>query len=64
VSAAAGTTSAGTAVPAAAAPVSPRAACAGRSNFSIVYCMEQQCERDRFRNHPQCISLRATGEVE
>lgn len=64
VSAAAGTTSAGTAVPAAAAPVSPRAACAGRSNFSLVYCMEQQCERDRFRNHPQCISLRATGEVE
>jgi serine/threonine protein kinase len=64
VSAGAGTTSAGTAVPAAPAPTSPRAACAGRSNFSLVYCMEQQCERDRFRNHPQCISLRATGEVE
>jgi len=46
------------------APASPRAACAGRSNFSLVYCMEQQCERDRFRNHPQCVSLRATGEVE
>jgi hypothetical protein len=46
------------------APTSPRAACAGRSNFSLVYCMEQQCERERFRNHPQCISLRATGEVE
>jgi serine/threonine protein kinase len=62
--AAGGTTSASTSAPSVPVPATPRAACAGRSNFSLVYCMEQQCERERFRNHPQCISLRATGEVE
>jgi hypothetical protein len=49
---------------AAALPESPRAACGGRANFSLLYCMEQQCERAQFADHPQCVRLRATGEVE
>ena len=48
----------------AALPESPRAACGGRANFSLLYCMEQQCERAQFADHPQCVRLRATGEVE
>ena len=43
---------------------SPRAACGGRTNFSLLYCMEQQCERGQFADHPQCVRLRATGEVD
>jgi serine/threonine protein kinase len=51
-------------VKAATLPESPRAACGGRTNFSLLYCMEQQCERAQFADHPQCVRLRATGEVE
>ncbi len=49
---------------AALAPTSPRAACAGRSNFSLLYCMQGLCEQSRFADHPQCRRLRQTGDVE
>jgi serine/threonine protein kinase len=42
----------------------PRAECGNRTNFSLLYCMEQQCQRGQFADHPQCVRLRATGEVD
>jgi serine/threonine protein kinase len=41
----------------------PRAACGGRSNFSLYYCMKTQCRQPRFASHPQCVRLRETDEV-
>ncbi|MEY4564687.1 MAG: hypothetical protein RLZZ618_3964 [Pseudomonadota bacterium] len=35
-------------------PATPRAACAGKSNFSLEYCMQTQCKQARFSRHPQC----------
>lgn len=46
------------------APASPRAVCAGRNNFSLLYCMQRQCEQSRFVDHPQCRSLREKGDLE
>lgn len=44
-------------------PSSPRAACGSRTNFSLYYCMQSQCKRGYFFNHPQCIHLREHDEV-
>jgi non-specific serine/threonine protein kinase len=44
-------------------PISPREACGARSNFALYRCMTQQCQRDRFYSHPQCVRLRQTDEV-
>ncbi|MCV4714207.1 hypothetical protein OFC05_29505, partial [Escherichia coli] len=44
-------------------PTSPREACGGRTQFALYYCMQRQCERGVFYNHPQCQRLRATDEV-
>lgn len=44
-------------------PATPRAACGTRSNFALVYCMQQQCKRWKFNNHPQCIEMERRGEL-
>lgn len=43
--------------------VSPAAACAPRSNFSLYQCMKSKCQEDAYYTHPQCIRLRRTDEV-
>jgi hypothetical protein len=44
-------------------PATPRAACGGRSNFALVYCMQQQCKRWKFNTHPQCLEFERRGEL-
>lgn len=44
-------------------PATPRAACGNRSNFALVYCMQQQCKRWKFNTHPQCLELERRGEL-
>jgi hypothetical protein len=51
------------AIPAPTPLPSPRATCGDRSNFSLVYCMQQQCRRPAYSAHPQCREFRRTGEV-
>jgi len=41
----------------------PRAACGKRANFSLLYCMQTQCRKPRFDQHPQCVELRRRGEI-
>jgi serine/threonine protein kinase len=41
----------------------PRAACGNRSNFALVYCMQQQCKKPRYTTHPQCNEMRLRGEL-
>jgi serine/threonine protein kinase len=41
----------------------PRATCAGKANFSLVYCMQTQCSRPHFSRHPQCVAFRIDGEA-
>lgn len=50
----------------AAAPegATPRAACGTRANFSLLYCMQTQCKKPRFTQHPQCLELRRHGEID
>ena len=40
---------------------SPLAACGSRTQFSLVYCMQQQCKRPAYKAHPQCADLRNGG---
>lgn len=42
----------------------PRQACGGRSDFSLYYCMKQQCEKPRFESHAQCRRLQQTDSVD
>ncbi|HZE92554.1 MAG TPA: protein kinase, partial [Rhizobacter sp.] len=49
--------------PAPAVPENPRAMCSGRSNFSLVYCMQTQCKQPKFSHHAQCEELRKHGGV-
>jgi hypothetical protein len=42
---------------------SPRAMCGDRANFSLVYCMQQQCRKPAYSAHAQCREFRRTGEV-
>lgn len=49
--------------PTPAEPNNPRAVCGSRSNFALVYCMQQQCKRWKFTNHPQCIDMERRGEL-
>jgi serine/threonine protein kinase len=46
-----------------ATPTNPRAVCAGKANFSLVYCMQTQCSRSHFSRHPQCVAFRIDGEA-
>jgi serine/threonine protein kinase len=47
----------------AAAATTPRGTCSGRSNFSLVYCMQNQCSKPVFSRHSQCVAFRIDGEV-
>ena len=40
---------------------SPLAACGSRTQFSLVYCMQQQCTRPADKAHPQCVDVRNGG---
>ncbi|HEX6706585.1 MAG TPA: protein kinase [Albitalea sp.] len=40
--------------PATSEPGTPRQACGARVFLALALCMEQQCERPRFKGHPQC----------
>lgn len=40
---------------------SPLAACGSRTQFSLVYCMQQQCTRPAYKAHPQCVDVRNGG---
>lgn len=49
---------------AAAAEVStPRAACGGRVQFSLYYCMQTQCKKPQYYKHPQCRALRERDTI-
>jgi serine/threonine protein kinase len=43
-------------------PASPREACGSRVFLALAVCMEEVCERPRFKNHPQCEKVRAIVE--
>ena len=44
-------------------PDNPRAVCGPRSNFSLLYCMQTQCNKPKFAQHAQCLVLRRQGEI-
>lgn len=44
-------------------PNNPRAVCGLRTNFSLYYCMQTQCKRPQFLQHPQCVDLRQNDTV-
>ena len=44
-------------------PNNPRAVCGLRTNFSLYYCMQTQCKRPQFLQHPQCLDLRQSDTV-
>lgn len=48
----------------AATGASPRAACAGRTEFALYRCMLQQCQVKRWAVHPQCVRLRLDDRVD
>ena len=37
---------------------SPREACGSRKFIALLFCMQQQCDTPRFREHAQCVRLR------
>jgi serine/threonine protein kinase len=41
---------------------SPRDACGSRVFLALAVCMEEQCERPRFKSHPQCDRVREIME--
>ena len=43
-------------------PASPRQACGSRVFLALAACMEAQCERQRFKSHPQCDKVREMVE--
>ncbi len=45
-------------------PNNPRAMCGTRANFSLVYCMQTQCNRPKFAQHAQCVDMRRRGEID
>lgn len=48
---------------AAATAGSPRATCAGRTEFALYRCVLQQCQARRWARHPQCVKLRTEDRV-
>ncbi|HEV6966286.1 MAG TPA: hypothetical protein VK305_12810, partial [Roseateles sp.] len=50
------------AVPASAAsaaePRSPTEACGRRVLLALAWCVDRQCEKPEFQNHPECVRLR------
>jgi hypothetical protein len=52
------------AAPATAAATSPREICGARTQFSLYWCMTQQCERAAWARHPQCVRFKRTDQVD
>ena len=48
---------------AAAAPASPRAVCAARTEFALFRCMQTQCRSARWSAHTQCVRMRAGDPI-
>jgi hypothetical protein len=40
-----------------------RALCANRSQFALMYCLQQQCAKPSWRDHSQCRELRRRGDI-
>src|SRR5205814_3285373 len=40
------------------APATPREACGSRVFLALALCMEEQCDKPRFKSHPQCEKVR------
>jgi serine/threonine protein kinase len=47
---------------AAAGPASPREACGSRVFLALAVCMEEQCDKPRYKSHPQCDRVREIVE--
>jgi serine/threonine protein kinase len=45
------------------ATASPQALCGGRTQFSLLYCLQEQCAKPTWRNHAQCNELRRRGDI-
>jgi hypothetical protein len=45
------------------AATSPQALCGGRTQFSLLYCLQEQCAKPAWRNHAQCNELRRRGDI-
>jgi len=41
----------------------PRSVCGNRQNFSLLYCMRQQCKQPRFAGHARCVELRRSDSL-
>jgi len=39
-------------------PRSPTEACGRRVLLALAWCIDRQCERPVFQNHPECVKLR------
>ncbi len=44
-------------------PASPREACGGRIFVALARCLSRECETPRFKNHPECVKLRAEDKA-
>ena len=43
---------------------SGREICGARAQFSLYWCMTQQCERAAWARHPQCVRFKRTDQVD
>jgi hypothetical protein len=39
-------------------PRSPTEACGKRVLLALAWCVDRQCEKPEFQNHPECVRLR------
>jgi non-specific serine/threonine protein kinase len=42
----------------------PREACGNRTQFALYRCMQTQCEKWQWSQHPQCKRLRARDDID
>jgi hypothetical protein len=47
-----------------AAVSSPRSQCASKTQFALLYCLQEQCSKAALRNHAQCQELRRSGDIQ
>ncbi|MEJ5999827.1 serine/threonine protein kinase [Paucibacter soli] len=43
-------------------PAGPREACGNRSFLALAYCIDRECEKPVFQQHPECLRLRELRE--
>jgi hypothetical protein len=41
----------------------PQSQCSGRTQFALLYCLQEQCGKPAWRNHAQCAELRRRGDI-